>query len=86
MTNINGRAIECWVLYENPRDFPGEWVVRRQWGCADGSVVAEPKIYARGRTREACTRALFDRNPRLELLPFFGRMPDDDPAIVGCWL
>lgn len=66
-----------WVIYENPRDFPGKWVVRRWVGLApdkDAAAVADSLESARSAVPGIAFR------DRIE------RMPGDDPAIVEVWL
>lgn len=74
-----------WVLYENPSDFPGEWVVRRQLVAA-GEVRSDPDLAARGATREECVKALLDRYPEVRALEWLPRHPTDDPVIDGSWM
>ena len=63
------------VLYENPRDFPGKFVIRKQVG----EVMAEKPILV--------TPSLVDA---LAILPksaiLIGRHQGDDPAIKDVWI
>lgn len=82
-------AMSVWVLYHNPKDFPGEWVIRRQTGRAvNGEVVItpDPHIAGRGKTRAACIKAMTTRYPKTKRLAFLKRSKDDDACIVGSFI
>lgn len=68
-----------YVIYVNPRDFPGKVVVRR-WGIeADGPAAEdEPMLVTDSidQAREALPPGLF--NVR--------RSPNDDPVIAEVWI
>lgn len=72
-------SLAMWVIYENPSDYRGKFVVRIHRPGRDGSVVAE---------REP--RAVVDTlaQARAVVPPLLYRMdrhPDDDPVIVEVW-
>lgn len=80
-----GDELASWVLYENPLDFPGEWVVRRQVAAA-GNLYPDAEIAARGTTREACVKVLLEKHPKVQGMAWIPRHPTDDPVIDGCWM
>lgn len=73
--------MDCWTVYFNPSDYPGQHVVRRfKLGLSIGRPVAPTnEVFTAGSLEEA--RAL---------IPFglmrFPRAPTDDPVIVECWM
>lgn len=74
----NGRL---WVLviYDHPKDFPDEFVCRRQ--CVDGDrLLIEKELFARGPTLESVRAQI---PPGEFCIP---RSPEDDPVIVETWL
>lgn len=68
-----------YVVYDNPSDYPGKFVVRRQTPI-NGIVVAENKPMIIASTLEEA-RAAIPRD-----LMRFPRDPSDDPVIVESWL
>jgi len=72
-------ALVLYTVYGSPRDYPGEFVVRRSV-VAGGAVKIDPELFARAPTLDA-VRALLP--PHLYPLP---RQPGDDPVIVEVWL
>jgi hypothetical protein len=68
-----------WVVYWNPRDYPGRYVVRRQW-VSRGDVYKEdyPKIVTKflSEARDVIPDGLVN----------IGRMPEDDDVILEVWL
>lgn len=80
-----GGGLQIWVLYENPSDYPGEWVVRRQVSRAS-EIRLDRELAARGATREACETALFERHPEVRRLAWLPRHSTDDSVIVGTWM
>jgi hypothetical protein len=69
-------VITLYVVYDHPRDYPDEFVVRR-WNM-DRPELGEP--FARGASLEA-VRAALPRN-----LWNLGRSRNDDDAIVEVWI
>ncbi|HEY7234541.1 MAG TPA: hypothetical protein VH539_10355 [Gemmatimonadaceae bacterium] len=73
-------ALDVWVVYQSPRDYPGRWVVRRQRARRDGTVVPDPKPLivcdSLDVARSVLPRGLF-RLPRFE---------QDEPQIVEAWI
>lgn len=66
--------LEIYVIYQNPNDYPGKFVVRRWRGLT-------PDPHAEVRTTLTAARAAVP--PGLVLL---SRCPDDDPCIAETWL
>lgn len=76
-------ALAMWVVYENPSDFPGKFVVR-EWRTSAAGIqrAVEPTavVDSLAQAREAVTEA----SPMaLTVMP---RNPEDDPTIVEVWL
>lgn len=67
-----------YAVYENPRDFPGKFVVRR-WCVRDGQIVASPDASTADTLEGARARVPqgYVRTPRYR---------SDDPAIVEVWV
>jgi hypothetical protein len=72
-------GLEMWVIYSNPRDYPGKFVTRRRVVTA-ASDVADAKPRAVEETLEDARAAV----------PWgcvcIGRQEGDDPVIVEVWL
>lgn len=69
-----------YAIYFNPKDYPGEYVVRRWRVGVDGTISPEAAPHARVKTlKEARARV-----PRETIL--LTRHPSDDPCIVETWL
>ncbi len=72
-------GVELYVVYFNPSDFPGLYVIRKQFaGRGTVSVAVEPLVT--GSTLEAVRAALPAGLTRLE------RSPGDVPSILEVWL
>lgn len=72
--------MEMFVIYKNPSDFPGRYVVRRWVVTAGGGMLAET-------VPMAVENNLFDARKRIPLgLSMLSRNPEDDPVIVEVWL
>ena len=69
-----------WVIYEDPSDFPGKFVVRRRMVLADGAekVARDPDAVVDD--LESARAAVPDG------LMVFPRDPTDDPVIVETWM
>lgn len=67
-----------YVIYDNPSDWPGSFVVRR-WRIGKGTVEAEKLPQAVVSTLESARRCI------PEGMVNIGRQPDDDPAIAEVW-
>ena len=71
-------ALDIWVIYKKPRDFPGHFVLRR-WRVTGGG----------GAPEATCALALTLDGAR-ELVPrglvCTARAPGDDTCIVETWL
>jgi hypothetical protein len=72
------QVLHQWVVYENPRDYPGKFVVRR-WLIGPGTITPVAAVEVTDTLDEA--RAAVPDG--LFCTP---RMPDDDPCIVEVWL
>jgi len=72
-------TLSMWVIYANPRDFPGKHVVRRHVSRADGTY---------GATDEFEVADTLDETR--EFVPGWAirldRQPEDDPVIVETWI
>lgn len=70
--------LSIFVIYENPKDFPGRFVVR-EWLVTGGRIAARetPAVF------DTLEEARASLSP--DLVPL-GRSFDDDPAIREVWL
>lgn len=69
-----------WVVYSEPKDFPGEFVARRHVITGENQGRADPEIWARAKTLEAL-------RAQLPLgLVCLGRDQSDDTCIVETWV
>ena len=67
------------VIYRDPSDYPGRYVVRRQYAGADGvSAEAVPLVVTDNLTSARAALPLGLHN--------IGRAPDDDRAILEVWI
>ena len=73
-------AIELYVLYEHPRDAPGQWVMRR-WTIRQGAVQPVAGYALMAADPEPLRRLMRDEG-RVVMPRFDG----DDPCIVEVWL
>lgn len=82
MSNHSGQApqrrLVMYVIYDSPRDYPGEFVCR-QWFIGAGAAVAGD-LLARGKLIEAIQEQLAAKG-----LCRWLRDPADDPCIVETW-
>lgn len=74
------KGVHLFVIYENPRDHPGMFVVREQVGLMSGLVLASTEASAHN-TLEGAREPL--RRRGLTCIP---RVPADDPVIVESWI
>jgi|WetSurMetagenome_2_1015567.scaffolds.fasta_scaffold358973_2 hypothetical protein len=76
----NQRPLEMWTLYYSPKDYPGEFVVRK-W-IVNGSNETE--------AREITAREKSKYEAQMNGIPHWavciGRYPEDDNCIVGTWV
>ena len=72
--------LPVFVVYRNPRDFPGKWVCRRQVATASGEVKSDPEPFAVSGSYSIILALLPPGLTRME------RHPDDDPVIVETWI
>jgi hypothetical protein len=71
-------ALRIWVVYHNPADFPGKYVLRPQDVKPDGEIVRRPEVWLRDSLDEL-RRCI---PPGLHQMP---RFESDDPVIVETW-
>lgn len=71
--------LPVWVVYENPSDYPGKFVVRVQYAERNGSVTADSEA----RIADTLDEARCFIPGGLVCLP---RYADDDPVIVEAWV
>jgi hypothetical protein len=71
--------MDLYVVYHNPLDFPGQYVIRKQTAGPGGriTIAAEPLAFG---TLDQVRAALPAGLVRLE------RAPEDDPCIVEVWI
>jgi hypothetical protein len=67
-----------WVIYEHPRDYPYQYVMRR-WDIRGGSMMATDETAFAGTLEE-----IRDKVPAG--LYRLARFAEDDPCIVEVWL
>ncbi len=70
--------LPMYVVYKHPRDFPGQWVVRRQ--VVRGHQILVAKESAQFASLEEARKAV---PPGLYCQP---RFPEDDPVIYEVWM
>lgn len=70
--------LSIWVIYDHPRDFPRDFVVREQRVKPGGAIWLSPIAW--------CAPTLEEARKKLpnNLFPM-GRQPGDDPAIAEVW-
>ena len=74
-------AMEMFVVYKRPRDYPDKFVVRRWWiDKIPGELSADGDWFFLGDTLEE-VRAHIP-----EWCIWLDRYPDDEPHIVECWI
>lgn len=81
--------LTLWVLYENPKDFPGQFVIRGQdvvmggQSSIAGTIVPHAE-YVSGPNRDVLEHQfLSDHGGGLTWLP---RHPGDEAQILGSWV
>ena len=70
-----------YVIYDSPRDYPGEVVVRRQY-VEHRRIRIDPELFLRGLSVESVRKDLRHLIPGLVRSP----LPEPDPAIAEVWL
>lgn len=70
-----------YVLYDNPTDFPGEFVIRVHNVMSVGKVEAEPELFFRTKN----VGEAIDKMKEMGLYPL-GRYPEDDPKIMNVFI
>ena len=78
---MTGPVMQQWVIYDHPRDFPNNIVVRHWLIWRGGEISATDEVWLRDDVEGArdVIRANFPDGYRL------ARQPDDDPTIVEVW-
>jgi hypothetical protein len=71
--------LTIWVIYRNPADFPGKWVLRGQDAIAGGGVQPHATAYVADTLEELHAQL----PPGLVLL---SPHPNDNPAIYETWI
>jgi len=79
---LDASSISLWVIYFNPSDFPGRFVVR-EWLVIDGAIYANPQSFNCDDLENA--RAFAHGFSPLQLVNI-GRFADYDPAIFEVWV
>ena len=72
--------LRMFVVYEKPKDYPDEYVIREHIVTRDGRQLANAVLYGRGMTL-AYVRTLLPNGLRN-----IGRFHDDDPVIMEVWI
>lgn len=72
--------ITFWVIYDHPKDFPTEFVGRRQHIDSKGQLFFDNDLFARGPTIEDVRAKVPAGCVRFE------PMGEDDPVIVETWM
>lgn len=71
--------MQGWTIYQNPRDFPGQYVTRR-WVAVGGEPINDPEPLYVGQSLQAAR----------EVIPWdaccMNRQPDDDPVVLETWI
>jgi hypothetical protein len=75
----NDRLLTIFVIYQNPSDYPGKFVVRAQDALPSGEVRPHPDCIVCDTIEQARETV----PPGLVLLT---RAPDDDPVIYETWI
>ena len=79
-------TLAIWTLYQNPRDYPGRFVVRRGEVTAGGFVHdLKPALVIKENNVRTLAQIFewMSQNPNLH---WMGRQLGDDFAIVGVWI
>lgn len=72
-------ALEMWVIYDNPSDYPGRFVARKYLVSPDGHNVTEDLLI--------CINLDGLRDILISLGKVnIGRMDNDDPVIKEVWI
>lgn len=71
--------LDFYVVFRNPSDFPGQYVIRRQ-RAGPGTITKDATPLAVGPTLAVVRAALPPGLTRLE------RDPNDDPSILEVWV
>jgi hypothetical protein len=71
---MGGAVFDLYTIYENPRDYPGKFVVRRWVGLKPDPTAEVRDTLADARAAVPVGRVLLSR------------MADDDPCIAETWI
>jgi hypothetical protein len=78
--NLRKEGLSFWAIYENPRDFPGKFVVRQHFASKESpkpvALVDAIVVDSIEKAREAIPAGLLN----------LGRHPADDPVIHEVWM
>jgi hypothetical protein len=77
---VGDTELELWVVYRYPSDYPGRWVIRRQYSSAAG-VRPDPEVFALCDTLDEAHAALPDGLVRIQ-----PPGADPDPVVWEVWL
>ena len=75
------RALPIWVVYDNPRDYPGFFIARKRTVEAGKDVPTNEVLKAK--SLEEIRERIHEVMPNGFMIP---RDETDDPVIVECWL
>ncbi len=73
-------SLPFYVIYRNPSDFPGKWVLRVQYAEDGGQIRVESKPAYVGDSLDEARDALPWGTCNIH------RMPGDDPVIYEVWV
>ena len=79
MTTVDGALMTIWVIYDNPSDYPGKFVLRAQYVLPGNQVGVATEPTA------VCDSLMEARSWLPPGLYGQGRHPEDDPTIVEAW-
>lgn len=77
---MSDRVLAIVVIYDHPRDFPNDYVARRQWATSAGGVEVEPEPFAADPSLEVVRASV---PPGMTCLD---RDPTDDATILEVWI
>lgn len=75
-------AFPMLVVYENPSDYPGRWVVRQHNISANGSTPEPGEPFAVAVSLDEARLAIRTAHPYMLRMH---RLPDDEPQIFETW-
>lgn len=75
---MNDDLLTIWVIYQNPGDYPGRWVLRGH-DIGSGTVMPRPACYI----ADSYDKLLSSLPPGVQRLPHYD---GDDPVIYETWM